>query len=192
MRASTAVIAAMLLSPLVCARAEASGRGQILDEVRFGLYQHDTNVVGDQKETGVDFSVELLSRPLKILQIVGSPRFVFGTMINSAHQTDQAYIGLIRGWQLSRGVLQSDDSIFLEGVLGGDWNDGKIDVRGTPLEQHWKSHGSHLLFRTGLDLGYRINPSWSAAISFNHISNAGLVTPNEGMNDLGFIINRKL
>jgi lipid A 3-O-deacylase len=192
MRAFAAVLAPLALLLPMSAEAGAGSGSHFLEEVRLGVYQHDSGIVGDQKETGADFSVALLTAPLKILRIVGAPRFVLGAAVNSARQTDQAYIGLIRGWQLFGNVLRPDDSIFLEGVLGGEWNDGKIDVRGTPLEQSWKSHGSHFLFRTGLDLGYRINLNWAVALSFHHMSNAGLASPNEGMNDLGLSINRKL
>jgi lipid A 3-O-deacylase len=192
MRAYAQLIALAVLLLLVISPGNVRAQEKFLDEIRVGLYEHDTNIIGHKKETGADFVLELLSRPIISLQFIGTPRLVVGGVINSAGQTNQAYIGLIRTWDLTHEVINSGDAIFLEGMVGGDWNDGKIDVTGTPQEQYWKSHGSHLLFRTGLNLGYRINPTWSVALSFNHISNAGLAKRNEGMNDLGLSVNMEL
>ena len=192
MRAHTKLIALAAVLLLLVSLGHAHAQENLVDEIRVGLYEHDANIIGHKKETGADFVLELLSRPLISLQFIGTPRLVVGGVINSAGQTNQAYMGLIRTWDLTHEVINSGDAIFLEGMVGGDWNDGKIDVTGSPQEQHWKSHGSHLLFRTGLNLGYRINPTWSVALSFNHISNAGLAKRNEGMNDLGLTVNMKL
>ena len=112
--------------------------------------------------------------------------------LNSAGRTSQFYTGLNAQWDYARNVFTNADALYLEGTIGGDWNNGKTDVRGTPLEASWKSHGSHLLFRSGFALGYRFNATWSVAVAFNHISNAGLATPNEGMNDLGLLVGMKL
>jgi lipid A 3-O-deacylase len=148
----------------------AAAHGKLLDEVRFGVFQHDTGLIGTQKEIGIDFSLEVLSRPLIRSILLGSPRIVVGGVVNSAGKTDQIYIG----------------------TVGGDWNDGKINVLGTPLEPNWKSHGNHLLFRIGLGAGYRFDATWSATLSFNHISNAGLAYPNQGQNNLGLVIGVKV
>ncbi len=182
----------LAVANLPCAAGIANADEGLIDEIRFGLYQHDTGLIGTQKEHGVDSELEFLSHALTSLSLIGSPRIVVGGVVNSAGQTDQAYIGLDAQWHFVHGVITPDDSFFLEGNVGGSWNDGKTDVIGTPLEQHWKSHGSHYLIRSGIDLGYSLNSNWSIAISFNHISNAGLASRNEGMNDLGLRVGRKL
>jgi hypothetical protein len=41
------------------------------------------------------------------------------------------------------------------------------------------------LFRTGFDLGYEITPHHRLMLSFDHISNAGLASPNQGLDTLG-------
>jgi lipid A 3-O-deacylase len=181
---------AVLIS--VATAAEARAQQFLIDEVRLGLYDHDTDLIGHKKESGVDFISEILSRPITILNFIGAPRFLVGGALNSAGQTNQIYVGLIRSWDLFYGALTPGDSIFIEGTLGGGWNDGKIDVIGTSEEPRWKSHGSHILFREALDVGYRFNPFWSVGLNFNHISNAGLARRNEGMNDVGLSVNMKL
>jgi lipid A 3-O-deacylase len=154
------------------------------NEVRLGLYDHDTGVVGSSKESGADFGLEIVSRPLITLSFA-SPMIVAGVVVNTAGQTNQLYLGLADQWEFAHSAFAPDDAFYLEGTIGADWHDGKIDVRGTPLEPKWKSHGSRVVIRTGVDLGYRIDSTWSVALSFNHISNGDLADANEGMNDLG-------
>lgn len=183
----TAAGAFMVLTTFVVPES-ADARVRLLDELRFGVFQHDTNLIGHQKETGVDFALELLSGPLVRSRLLGSPRLVIGGAVNSAGQTNQAYIGLVGRYDLYHDLFVPRDTFFVEGTVGGDWNDGKLNVLNTPLAEDWKSHGSHVLFRIGVGAGYRLNRTWSVAISFNHISNAGLAYPNEGMNDLGLLV----
>ena len=140
--------------------------------------------------SGVDFGFETLSRPLFTLRLA-SPRIVTGVVLNTNGQTNQLYLGLADQWEFARSVFASDDALFIEGTVAADWHDGKIDVRGTPLESEWKSHGSRVVIRTGVDLGYRIDTTWSVAVSFNHISNADWASVNEGMNDLGLRVGMR-
>jgi len=190
-RGNCARLVAAILG-LVGSTVSSSANDGPFDEIRFGLFQHDTALIGHQKERGVDSAFEVLSHPLIDLPLIGSPRLVVGGVVNSEGQSDQAYVGFSGQWHLAHDVFRSSDSIFVEGTVGADWNDGKTDVRGTPLELHWKSHGSHFLIRSGVDVGYSLDETWSLAVSFNHISNAGLATPNEGMNDIGLRVGMKL
>lgn len=180
-----AVSAVCLLSSVAYARSP-------IDEVRFGLYQHDTGIIGNHKEEGADLALEIMSRPVTALSLIGSPRFVFGGVYNTAGQTDQIYLGIDKQLDFAKGVFSSKDAFFVEGTIGGVWHNGKHDVQGTPLESRWKSHGGSFLFRPGLALGYRFNERWSLAVSLNHISNAGLASSNEGSNDLGLLLGMKL
>jgi hypothetical protein len=175
--------------PFFFASAQAQS---FFDEVRVGAYQHDSGLIGTHKEKGADFAVEFLSRPVTALWIIGTPRFVFGGALNSAGQTDQIYLGIDKQLDIVKSVFTPRDAFYIEGTIGGVWHSGKQDVRGTPLETRWKSHGSAFLFRPGLALGYRINETWSIAASLNHISNANLSKPNEGSNDIGVLIGMKL
>jgi lipid A 3-O-deacylase len=170
----------------------ALAQQNLVDEIRFGVYDHDTDLIGSKKESGADLIVEVLSRRIASLDFIGGPRFLIGGAINTAGRTNQIYIGLARSWELFEGVFNPGDAVYLEGTLGGSWNDGKLDVLGTPEEENWKSHGSRFLFRENIAIGYRFNAKWSVALNLNHISNAGLADPNEGMNDIGLTVNMKL
>jgi lipid A 3-O-deacylase len=182
-------LAITALLALLAGRAAAAE--PLVSEVRFGVYEHDTGLIAQHVEKGADFALELLSQPLDTLALIGSPRLVVGGALNSAGRTDQIYVGLTKQWEFVHAVFHPADAFFLEGTFGGDWNDGKKDVSGTPEAASWKSHGSHLLFRTGADFGYRIG-DWSLALSFNHISNAGLARKNDGINDLGLRLGMRL
>jgi lipid A 3-O-deacylase len=192
MLASSRLIPLALVFAAIGPPGAAFAQETLVDEIHFGLYDHDTDLIGSKKESGADFILEVLSRRIASLDFIGGPRFLLGAAVNSAGQTNQIYIGLVRTWQLFRGVFKPDDAIFLEGTLGGSWNDGKIDVIGTPEEKNWKSRGSRLLFRENIAIGYRFNTKWAVALNLNHISNAGLADPNEGMNGIGLTVNMKL
>ena len=156
--------------------------GSIVSEVRLGLYEHDASLGGHQKEHGEDINAEILFQPFDFLW---SPRLAIGGLVNDRGETDQAYLGLTWTWDFLHGILDDDDGLYVEGTLGGGWNNGKIDVTNLVEAQERKSLGSNVLFREDIDLGYRINERWSIAFSYNHISNADLAKRNEGLNDVG-------
>lgn len=185
-------VAIAALSCLTLWTDNACARQHLLDEIRLGVFQHDTGIIGSRKERGTDFALEVLTGPLIKFRLLGSPGLVLGGAVNSAGQTDQAYLGIVGQWTLARSLFSRRDAFYFEATIGGAWNDGKIDVIGTPLEANWKSHGSHYLIRSGAALGYRFNTRWSMALSINHISNAGLAHRNEGMNDVGIVLGMKI
>jgi hypothetical protein len=186
------VAAIAVLFCLLFPAKQACARQHLLDEIRLGVFQHDTGIIGTRKEDGVDFAAEVLTGPLMKFRLLGSPRLVVGGAVNSAGQTDQAYLGIVGQWTFARALFSRRDAFYFEATIGGGWNDGKIDVVGTPLAAGWKSHGSHYLIRSGASLGYRFNTRWSMAFGINHISNAGLAHRNEGMNDVGFVLGLKV
>lgn len=167
----------------VCAAGSASA--QLIDEVRVGVLDHDTGLVGASKEDGFDVGVELLSQPVEALGLIGSPRVVVGAQVNSEGYTNMVYGGLLAQRNLAEGVFNSSDAFYVEGTVGVAWHDGKRDVRLTAEDAEWKSHGSSFLFRTGFGLGYRFNETWSVTATLSHISNANLAEPNQGSNDVG-------
>jgi lipid A 3-O-deacylase len=173
---------------VLASASSAFADGGPFDEIRVGAYEHDASVLGHQKEQGEDFGVELLFRPFDFF---GSPRLVVGGLVNDKSETDQAYLGLTWTWDFVHGLLNDADGLYVEGTLGGGWNDGLLNVTDPVESQRRKSLGSNVLFREDIDLGYRITPVWSVAISYNHISNADLATRNEGLNDIGLRLGMK-
>ncbi|MEI9982981.1 MAG: acyloxyacyl hydrolase [Aliidongia sp.] len=177
-RRGLAVVLAAALPAVLPAAARADDG--LIDEFRLGVYEHDASILGHQKETGADIGAELLFTSPAFLNVIWSPRPVIGGLVNTSGQTDQAYGGLTWTWDFLSNVLMNGDGFYVEGTLGGGWNDGKINVTGAEESQHRKSLGSNALFREDADLGYRITPQWSIAISYNHISDADLAKRNEG------------
>jgi lipid A 3-O-deacylase len=159
-----------------------------IDEVRVGVYDHDVSFLGHGKESGADLGAEILFIPLPFLW---NPRPVIGGLANTDGETSQAYIGLTWTWDFAANVFTSDDGFYVEGTLGGGWNDGKLNVTDPIESQKRKSLGSHFLFREDADLGYRFNAVWSLALSYNHISNADLADRNEGLNNVGIRLGMK-
>jgi lipid A 3-O-deacylase len=162
----------------------------LIDEFRLGVFEHDASILGHQKETGADIGAEILFSSPGLLEIIGSPRPVIGGLVNTSSETDQAYAGLTWTWDFVSDLLWDGDGLYVEGTLGGGWNDGVISAT-VAESQRRKSLGSNVLFREDVDLGYRITPVWSIAISYNHISNADLATRNEGLNDIGVRVGMK-
>jgi lipid A 3-O-deacylase len=167
----------------------AFAQGKIVDEVRVAVYQHDTPIIGSHRESGADFGFEALSTPL---WSQSAPRFVLGGIVNTAGKTDQIYAGFAGTYDFLHRIFTGDDAVFIEGMVGGAVHDGKLDVRGTPAAQEWKSHGSRFVFHVGFDFGYRFNPTWSLALTFFHISNANIAQPNQGSNDIGLRLGMRL
>lgn len=188
-RVSVLVATATAAASLFYGAGEA--RAQAISEVRVGLLDHDTGLVGTSKENGVDLAIEAFSQPIEALDFVGAPRVVGGVIINSENQTNQLYLGLQAQRTFAQDVFRSGDGFYIEGLVGIAYHDGKIDVRNTPENDEWKSHGSAFLFRTGFGVGYRFNETWSLTATFAHISNANLAEPNQGANDVGLRVGMR-
>ncbi len=181
---------ATMMASIACTAGAAHAEGRLFDEVRVSVLEHDTNWVGNRKEEGYDIGAEFISTPLFDSPV--NPRFVAGLQVNTEGYTNQIYAGLLAQRDLFSGVFNDGDAIFLEGTVGIAYHDGKLDVVGTPEEAEWKSHGSDLVFRTGFGVGYRFNERYSLSFGLHHISNADIVEPNEGSNDIGFRLGMRL
>lgn len=183
MKPQVSAILATAAAVMLCAAPEA--RAQTISEVRVGVLDHDTGLVGSSKEDGFDVGVEIFSQPIEALDFIGSPRVVGGVLINSEGYTNQLYAGLMAQRDFADAVFTPNDAFFIEGLVAVAYHDGKIDVRNTPEDAEWKSHGSEFLFRTGFGVGYRFNDTWSMTATFAHVSNANFEEPNQGSNDVG-------
>jgi len=52
--------------------------------------------------------------------------------------------------------------------------------------------GSRFLFRQDGAIGVNLNEDWATEVFFEHLSNAGLGFVNEGVDNVGFRVVRKL
>ena len=172
----TLIICAMLLLPISGYTAETEKEGSsYLYAIRGGIMIHDVNILGHSEESGADFNLELLFSSPDWLEWLWAPHPHIGVAIHSQGDTHQVYSGLT--WEKI-----FSNNIFLSLGLGLTLHSG---ARECSQRCNVKELGSDLLFRESLEAGYQINRHHSLSIIFFHISNAGLLSENDGMNHLG-------
>lgn len=162
----------------------------ILSELRMGVLAHDVPFLGSHKEPGADINGELLFvSPVPGDLVTGvspalgwllKPRPNLGFDANTAGYTSQFYFGLVWTADLFSDVLRPQDGVFFDFGFGPAFNNGETDGR-----DGYKALGSHVLFHESVDIGYRITPRYSVMLYFEHSSNAGLASRNQGLNNAG-------
>ena len=108
------------------------------------------------------------------MEIVWSPRPHLGATISTFGDTSQFYLGLTWEWSFLR-------QYFVSLSWGGAVHDGETE---TDAEDQ-KELGCRVLFREGIDMGWRIGGGHSLMAHFSHISNAKLCDSNEGLDVAG-------
>ena len=150
----------------------------IVREIRVGLAVHDVDGLwsGESKEKGSDFCAEVIfNRPLfHLLSATAYPNV--GASLNARGDTSKIYGGFLLQWETA------SDFFFSTG-LGLALHDGKRDTDSADR----KSLGSRVLFRIPIEIGYAVNHRHRIMLAFDHVSNAYLVAPNEGMDTLGLV-----
>ncbi|HEV7994713.1 MAG TPA: acyloxyacyl hydrolase [Stellaceae bacterium] len=160
---------------------------RFVNEVKIGVLANDIAFLGRHVEAGTDVNLELLFDSPALLKVIGSPRPDLGMTINSAGETQRGYAGLTWGVTLIHSLLRPDDGIFLNGSLGGAYQDGYTN---SPAPQR-KELGSPVLFRESIELGYQATARLSLSAFIEHMSNADLAPHNDGMTDAGARIGIK-
>jgi lipid A 3-O-deacylase len=155
--------------------------GKIVDEIKAGALAHDVGFLGDSIEHGPDVNIEMLFTSPDLLAVLGSPRPHIGADINTTGDTSDVYIGLTWGITLIQNLFKPGDGIFINGSLGGAYQDGYID--NAPVGR--KRLGSPVLFRESAELGYQVTPTISVSAILDHISNANLGQHNAGITSAG-------
>ncbi len=149
-------------------------KGNILSEIRIGALWHDQGPFSHKKEQGYDGNLEVLFTSPDFLKKIWAPRPHIGMSLNSASDTNQAYLGLTWEWMFL-------GNYFANFSLGGAYHDG---YKVTDLLDR-KSLGCTILFRESLDFGYRFGGVHSIMAHLDHISNAKLCSTNEGLESVG-------
>jgi lipid A 3-O-deacylase len=159
----------------------------IVDEVKAGVLAHDVGFLGHHTERGADVDLEMLFTSPDLLSILGSPRPHIGADINTAGNTSDVFAGLSWGISVIQNLFRPGDAVFLQGSLGGAYQDGLIGSS-NPNQVHppgRKLLGSPVLFRESAEVGYQITPTISISAIIDHISNADLATHNAGITSAG-------
>jgi len=150
-------------------------------EIRGGIYGHGVPFTGPGIEEGsVDANVEFLTpRPAlwtttRLSKLL--PRLQVGGTLNTAGKTSLVYAGAAWTWDFGGSPW------FVEPNLGVAVHNGEFDV--SP-DSHRLSLGCNPLFHTGASTGYRISRRWAVMATWEHASNGGLCSRNQGLNNLG-------
>jgi lipid A 3-O-deacylase len=159
--------------------------GQIVDEVKAGVLAHDVGFLGHHTESGADVDLEMLFTSPDLLAVLGSPRPHIGADINTAGNTSDFFAGLTWGISVIQNLFQPGDSVYLQGSLGGAYQDGYIGTSGEIHPPGRKLLGSPVLFRESAELGYQVTPTISISVLLDHISNADLAPRNAGITSAG-------
>lgn len=165
---ATALILASTLCPPVYA-------DDALHEVRIGVLQHDTDGMwsGFRRESGFDVNLEAVFSPS--LQFMdGSVRPAVGISVNSNGDTNKLYVD-------ARWEYDTHSKLRPSFGLGVVIHDGNTDL----TRNDRKALGSEVLFHIPIEFIYRLDTHNALSLYFDHMSNASLASPNEGMDSLG-------
>ena len=98
----------------------------------------------------------------------------FGLSVNDRGDTSKLYAGVLWEFEMKSGL-------FLNLGVGAAVHNGESETS----EEDKKELGSRVLFRIPIELGYALTKRHAVSIMFDHVSNASLADPNEGLDTLG-------
>jgi lipid A 3-O-deacylase len=144
--------------------------------IRFGLLAHDVGGFWSHSraESGVDINAEIVFKKPRFEIWRGIIQPNLGVSINSQGDTSKAYGGLL-------GEFLFDNGYFVNSGVGLAVHDGQLESK----DSNKKQLGSRVLFRIPIEFGFTISERHRISIMFDHMSNAYLANPNEGMDTVG-------
>lgn len=154
--------------------------GEWIDELRLGIYDHDSDFADNNKEDGAAINLQVLLPRLELVDDDGfigwllSPRPQLGGNVNTDGNTNIAYAGFAWEWMFL-------ESLFVEGVLGMAGHDGKLDASGPDR----RSLGCRWAFHQQATLGIEIGGHHRLMTTIEHMSNADICDQNDGLTNLG-------
>jgi hypothetical protein len=153
----------------------ATDRG-IVYGVRFGLLIHDMGGLwsNTRAEGGVDWNAEIVFNKPSFMLWEGIVLPNIGLSVNSRGDTSKFYGGLLWEFQFRNGL-------FFNIGIGLAVHNGQLESR----DANKKQLGSRILFREPIEFGFTFLKNHRISILFDHISNADLARPNEGLDTLG-------
>jgi len=174
-RLITTLAVAWLAAPLAALAADADRGGGIVYEVRAGVLDHDTDGLwsGFNRESGVDANLEFIFTS-HLEALGGTVRPALGGSFNSEGDTSKGYLA-------ARWEIEPTDNLFFALGIGGAVHSGELEL----VDNEQKALGLRVLFYFPIELGYRFDNRYSISAFFDHVSNAWLADPNEGMDTLG-------
>ena len=142
--------------------------------IRAGILAHDVPIWSlSSEEGGVDFNAELVFGFPNSRLLSGGVHTNLGLSLNSQGDTSKVYAGLL--WEYTW-----DSGPFINLGLGLAAHDGELDN-----SDDKKELGSRILFRIPIEIGLLFTKHQGISIMFDHVSNAYLADPNEGLDTIG-------
>jgi hypothetical protein len=146
-----------------------------LSEIRVGILAHDVPIWSlSRQEGGVDFNAEFIFRWPNHSVLSGIVHSNLGVSLNNQGDTSKIYSGFL--WEY---LWQS--GIFIDLGLGLAVHDGELETS----DNDKKELGSRILFRIPVEIGFLFAKQHGVSIMFDHVSNAYLADPNEGLDTIG-------
>lgn len=146
-----------------------------LSEIRVGILAHDVPIWSlSRKEDGVDFNAEFIFRWPNYFVLSGIVHSNLGVTLNNQGDTSKIYSGFL--WEY---IWQS--GIFIDLGLGLAAHNGELETS----DDDKKELGSRILFRIPVEIGLLFAKHHGVSIMFDHVSNAYLADPNEGLDTIG-------
>ncbi len=153
-----------------------------LDEVRVGVFGQSWGGPGSDKEQTPSVNIEALFRSPRFLSVIGAPRPNLGATIAADFDaTHQFYGGL--EWDVSLG-----GKFFAAAGAGLAVHTG--ETKFDPVADAARAAdtvflGCRVLFRVSADVGYAVTERARLSLHVDHLSNAGICFPNEGLDNAG-------
>jgi lipid A 3-O-deacylase len=174
---------AIVLIVFIVIGAVPASAQSIVSELRGGVAAQGFGGQGVDKEQGAAINVESVFRSPRFLSILLAPRPVVGaTIAFDSDATSQIYAGLDWRFDLT-------DRFFVNGGVGGAVHNGETDTFDPVIDAGRVNNttflGCRALFRLSADVGFQLTDDVSASAYWAHLSNAGLCTDNEGLDNLG-------
>lgn len=153
--------------------ATAEGR---LREIRAGVLAHDVDGLwsGTRRETGLDWNAEIIFSQQGLELPLGSLHPNLGLSINDHGDTSKGYAGLL--WE-----VDTRSGLFFDLGVAAAIHDGDRQSR----DEDRKQLGSRVLARVSAELGITLRDHHRLMLTFDHVSNANLARPNQGLDTLG-------
>jgi hypothetical protein len=156
--------------------SERTPSSDIVYGIRLGVLAHDVGGLWSHSraEGGVDINAEIVFKKPSFKVWQGSVLPNLGLNVNSQGDTSKAYGGLL--WE-----FLFENGIFVNSGVGLAVHSGQLESD----DANKKQLGSRVLFRIPIELGFTIFERHRLSIMFDHMSNAYLSNPNEGMDTIG-------
>lgn len=195
LKSSSSVVLSTVLVALSGGAAQAQGVHDLahnlgIEEFRAGVFFHnayggflptDPNNFDFSYLEDVSFSALFTSPDVDAFRWIGSPRPEIGATLSLAGRENLVHANL--NWQF--GIF--DSPLYLELGLGAALTDGQLTGAVAPA----RNMGCALNFYESAGIGAHLSETITATVRYEHISNLGLCSQNQGLSNFGLMIGFK-